>query len=192
MGPLFVLILWLVIAAILGAIWMVAFVLFITFRKDGLKIGTWLSGSVVVALPSIGLLLVYVTVYDVVRASIPACVFKDTFQSAPGDSVRNIDSKVWKFADAGSVYIRFETDIDTFRRLVPEGLPKATKEEFEQKRMGGNSVPPTWWKPPFAAGDEIYLCNTGFGHGKVFASESTIFTYDAQHHVAYYHFIGID
>jgi hypothetical protein len=192
MGLGFVLMLWLVIAAILGAIWIAAVVLFITFRKDGLKVGTWLSGVVVVALPLMGILTASVTVYDIVRASIPTCVFNDTFHSAPGEDVRNITSKVWWFADVGSVYIRFETDIDTFRELVPEGLPKVTREEFEQKMWGENSDPPTWWKPPFAAGDEIYLTSTGFGNGKEFASESTIFTYDSQNHVAYYHFIGID
>jgi hypothetical protein len=192
MGPGFVLMFWLLIAAIFGAIWIAAIVLFFISRKKKWKIAKWLSGSVVVVLPLIGLLLASIIAYGVVRVSVPKYVFNDTFHRAPGDNVRNINSKVWWFADEGNVYIRFETDIDTFRKLVPESLPKVTREEFEKKGWNESGDPPSWWKPSFAPGDEIYLAATDFGKGKTFASEMTIFTYDSQHRVAYYHFIGID
>jgi hypothetical protein len=192
MGPGFVLMFWMLIAAIFGAIWIAAIVLFFISRRKKWKIAKWFSGSIVVALPLIGFLLASIIAYGVVRASIPKYVFKDTFHSTPGENVRNINSKVWWFADEGNVYIRFETDIDTFRKLVPEGLPKVTKEEFEKKGWNETSDPPVWWKPTFSASDEIYLNATDFGNGKTFASEMTLFTYDSQHHVAYYHFIGID
>ncbi len=192
MGPGFVLMFWLLIAAIFGAIWVAAVVLFFISRKKKWKIAKWFSGSVVVVLPLIGLLLASIIAYGVVRASIPKYVFKDTFHNAPADNVRNINSKVWWFADEGNVYIRFETDIDTFRKLVPEGLSKVTREEFEKKGWNESADHPSWWKPPFAAGDETYLTATDFGNGKTFASEMIVFTYDSQHHIAYYHFIGID
>jgi hypothetical protein len=192
MGPLFVLLFWGIIAAICGGIWIAAIVFFFISRKKQWKLAKWFSGSVVVTMPLLGFILVSVKAFGIVRASIPQYVFKDTFHRPPGESVRNINSKVWRFADEGNVYIRFETDIGTFRKLVPEGLPKVTKEEYEKKGWSESSDPPSWWKPSFAPSDEIYLTATDFGNGKTFASEMTIYTYDTKSQVAYYHFLGID
>jgi len=192
MGPGFVIFFWLIVAAILGAIWLGTLVLFVVAWKKRWRILKWLagialSGGVVVALAA-GVLVTY----GLVRASIPRYVFADVFHAKPTESVQDIRTKVFWFADTGSIYLRFQTDIDTFRRLVPKDLHKVTRQEFEEKRWQESNGYPSWWQSTFSSSDEIYFQASEIGHGKKFASETTWMAYDSKHQIAYYRFLGID
>lgn len=192
MGPGIVLFIWILIATILGAVCLAVLILFLIARKKKWKILKWLSGGVVAGILILGIFAVVIVTYGLVRSSIPKYVFIDVFHNPPGDNIRALKSKVFSFADTRSIYLRFETDPATFRKLVPKDLPKVTREEFEARQWHESVQHPPWWQPSFASSDEIYFESRDFGKGKEFASEMTLMTYDSQRQIAYYRFLGID
>ncbi len=192
MGAGFVIMFWLIIAAILGTIWLCTLVLFIVAWKKRWKVLKWLSGTAVVGGVVIALAAGGLLAYKLVRASIPSYVFTDVFYTKPTESVRDIKSKVFWFADTGSIYLRFHTDIDTFRRLVPKDLKRVTKQEFEEKKWQEGNKHPSWWQSTFSSSDEIYLQESEPGNGKTFANETTWMAYDSQRQIGYYRFLGLD
>ncbi len=192
MGPGFVLIFWLFIAGVFALIWAAAVGLFILSWVKKWRVVKWLSGLAAGGLTAIGLLIVGLFTYGIIRSMNPSAVFEGTFHRAPASNVRNLQSKVFWFADTGSTYLRFETDAETFRSLVPPDLPPVTHREYLEKRWHSTDPGPDWWTYDFPASAEIYLKATEFGEGKQFASEMTLMVYVAEQRLAYYHFIGID
>jgi len=192
MGPGFVLIFWLFIAGVFAVIWAAAVGLFILSSLKKWRVLKWLSGIATGGLTAIGLLIVGLFTYGIIRSMDPSAVFENTFHRAPASNVRNLQSKVFWFADTGSTYLRFETDAETFRSLVPSELPRITHREYLDKGWHGSDPGPDWWTYDFPASAEIHLKTTGIGEGKRFASEMALMVYVPEERVAYYHFIGID
>jgi hypothetical protein len=191
MGAGFVILVWLIVAVVLGALWLGTLVLFIVAWKKRWRVLKWFSGigvvgGVVVALTIAGLLT-----YGLIRTSVPKYVFTDTFHAKPTKSIRDIKSKVFWFADTGSVHLCFRTDVSTFRGLVPKDLPKVTKTEFEEG-WHESGEHPSWWRPLVSDSDEIYFQATEVGKGKNFATETTWMVYDSQQQIGCYRFLGID
>ena len=192
MGPGFVLLFWLVIAGIFAAIWVGCLVLFFVARKKEWKLIKWLTALACGGIALLGLLVAGVFGYGMIRSSIPRYVFEDTFKTKLPVSVVDIKSKVWWFADEGSVYLCFSAEHDVFEKLIPPNIPKLTREEFTKKGWSENTPVMTWWTPITSDTSEIYSLSTEFGKGKEFASESTLMTYDPKRKLVYYHFLGID
>ncbi len=192
MGPGFVILIWLIIAAILGTIWLGTLVLFIVAWRKRWKVLKWLSGIAVVGGVVVALAAGSLLAYGLVRNSVPRYVFTDVFHTKPTENIRDIRSKVYWFADTGSIYLCFQTDIATFRKLIPKALPKVTKAEFEERGWHESGEHPSWWQPNTSDSDEIYFQATEFGKGKTFATETTWMVYDSQRQLGYYRFLGID
>jgi hypothetical protein len=192
MGPGSVILFWLIIAGVLGTVWIGAFILFLVSSKKKWRILKWLSGLAVAGGIVIALGIGSLLAYGLVRSSVPKYVFADVFHSKPTKSIRDIKSKVFWFADTGSIYLCFQTDILTFRKLVPKDLPRITKAEFEEKGWHESGEHPSWWQAVVSDSDEIYFRATDFGKGKNFATETEWMTYDFQRQIGYYRFLGID
>src|ERR1041384_2367337 len=75
---------------------------------------TWLSGIPLVVITLIGVRLAALVGFGVLRSMNPRSVFRDTFHQAPSHDIRHLKSKVWSFADSRSVFMRFETNPETF------------------------------------------------------------------------------
>jgi hypothetical protein len=192
MGPGFVILSWLIIAGILGIVWIGALILFLISWKKKWRILKWLSGLAVAGGIVFALVIGSFLTYGLIRSSVPKYVFADVFHSKPTNEIRDIKSKVFWFADTGSIYLSFQTDISTFRRLVPKDLPKVTKAEFEEKGWHESGEHPSWWLSVVSDSYEIYFEATEFGKGKTFATETKWMVYDFQRQIGYYRFLGID
>lgn len=192
MGPGIVIIFWLIIAGIFGSFWIGALLLFLFSKKKNWPIIKWLSGFAVVGGIIIGIAMTSLLTYGFVRASVPKYVFADVFYSKPTNDIQDIKSKVYWFADTGSIYLSFSTDISTFRKLVPKHLPKSTKKEFENHGMVGSSAHPDWWLSTVSDSDEIYFTPPRNGDGENFTYESEWMVYNFQRKMGYYQFLGID
>ncbi|MHB1465324.1 MAG: hypothetical protein ACYCXU_09485 [Thermoleophilia bacterium] len=193
MGPLFVILFDLIAAAIFGAFWLTALIIFIIGRRKKVRPMTWLGG-----IPLIGLTLIAFTVigligYSFVRSQNPQSVYEDTFQEPPSADVTEIQSDSWSFADSGHVYLRFQASDQTFQHILPKQLVRVSYEQYMRRMPGTNLSPPEWWIQPSETTSEIYLLNdSGSGGGKRFATETTLMTYDERTTTVEYFYMGID
>ena len=99
MGPSIVLIIWLFIAGVFAVIWAASVGLFILSWMKKWRVMKWLSGFAVGGLTAIGLLITGLFTYGLIRSMSPSAVFEDTFHHEPAANVRNIQSKVFWFAE---------------------------------------------------------------------------------------------
>jgi hypothetical protein len=193
MGPGFVILIWLLIAAIFGAFWLASLVVFIIGRRKKSRFMTWLGGIPLSGLTLLACLAIAVVGYGAIRSRNPRFVYQDTFHERPSSDVVAIQSDTWSFADSSHVYLRFHATENTFRRILPKDVPRVSYAEYrEQMPVISGDSPPAWWIAPTEATSEIYLLNSAFGKGKKFASETTLATYDSSKGIAEYFYIGID
>lgn len=131
--------------------------------------------------------------YSFIRSQIPRFVYEDTFNEAPSADVSEIQSDSWSFADEGHVYLRFHASDQTFHRILPKQLTKASYEQYRRQMPISNLSLPNWWIPPAETTSEIYLLRDyGSVSGKGFASETTLMTYDHGTSTVEYYYLGID
>lgn len=169
MGPGIVLLFWLVIAGVVAVVWAGTLVLFFVARKKQWKLIKWIAAFAVGSITILGLIAGGIMSYGVVRISTPRYVFEDTFKTKPPSGVSDIKSKTWWFADEGSIYLCFSAERETFAKLIPAGLPKLTREEFQKKGWGEAAQSVSWWTPVTSDTSDIYFLSTEFGKGKEFA-----------------------
>lgn len=192
MGPGLVILFWLIIVGILGTVWIGALILFLVSFKKKWRVIKWLSGIAVTGGAAIAFSIGSLLTYGLVRSSVPKYVFEEVFHSKPTNNISDIKSKVFWFADTGSIYLCFRTNISTFKRLVPKNLPRTTWVEFKEKGWHESGEHPSWWLLAVSDSDEIYWRATEFGKGGKFASETEWMIYDFQRQIGYYRFLGID
>ncbi len=192
MGPLCVILFWLLIASIFGIFWVPALVVFIIGKRRRSKLLMWLGGTPMVFLTAIAVAIVGLIGFGIIRATNPRYVFKDTFGEPPSGDVTEIKSKVYGFADEAYVFLTFKAAPETVHRIIPKDLKKLAYEQYEREMPGTNITPPSWWRRPTATTSEIYLFSPNFGDGKRFASETTLMTYDQNTQTVMYFYIGID
>jgi hypothetical protein len=179
-------------AVVLGVVWLASILGFIAARRRKWRAVSWVMAVPVALMPLVGLGLVGLIGFAMIRGSIPRYVYEDTFRQPPSADVRNIKSKNWGFADSAHVFMRFETSPDTFRRIVPEEMQKVTFAEYQRRMPGSNVSAPEWWAPPTERTSEIFLRVPEWGSGRRFASESELLTYDPSTQTVMYSFLGID
>jgi hypothetical protein len=189
MGPLFVIVLWLIAAGIFGILWVGSLVAFLVGKRKRKRLLKWLGLMPLTGLTLLALLIACVFAVGIIRAVTPKYVFADAFGEKPSADIVNIRSKAWSFADSADVFLQFQTTPETFHRLIPKEL----------KRFNGNSRHgsidhdwPTWWRSIDPATSEVYILETDFGEGKRFATETIIMMYDPQNRIVQYHYQGID
>ena len=193
MGPGIVILFWLLMAAIFGALWLASLVVLIIGRRKKSRLMSWLGGIPLSGLTLFACLAIALIAFGVIRSRNPRFVYQDTFREKPSPDVAGIQSDAWSFADSGHVYLRFRASESTFRRIAPKDVPKVTYAQYKDQMPGiAGDSPPAWWAPPTEATSEIYLLNSNFGKGKNFASETTLVTYDKDAGIVQYFYIGID
>jgi hypothetical protein len=192
MGPLFVLLFWLIIAGIFGTFWLVGLIIFIIGKRKNSKLMMWFGGTPVVFLTAIAVAGVGLVGYGMIRATNPRYVFKDTFGEPPSKDVTEIKSKVYGFADEAQVFLTFKAEPETVHRIILKDLAKITYQQYEREMPGTNINPPRWWRRPTISTSDIYFSSPNFGDGKRFASETTLLTYDENSRTVMYFYIGID
>ena len=192
MGPGCVILVWLIVAAVGGGIWLGCVLLFLIGKLRKSRLIMWLGGVPLALVTIVVVGLVGLLGVAMVRAMNPSYVYEDTFHERPSPDVRHLKSSVWSFADEGHVFMRFEASPETFHRIVPRKMKKVSYSDYKKTMPGSNLKPPAWWSPPTEATSEIYISVPDFGHGGQFASETRLMTYDAATGTAMYFYIGID
>jgi hypothetical protein len=202
MGPAFVILFWLLIAGIYVVIFLALAGLCLVSSKKKWRIFKWLTGALASAMIVVAIIVVTLLAWGIIRASNPTYLFKDTFLVAPPASVSEIKSSCYWFADTGSIYLRFKTSEDDFKKLIPAHLQKKSLEDFKNNipvELDGNL--PLWWDFSQEAGwvyysrtyriNENNLKNIQPGE-KGFFNETEYYAFNPKTGIAYYHFIGID
>lgn len=122
MGPAFVILIWLFLAALFGLFWLCSLALVLIGWKRKIRWLKWLGAVPLTVLSICGVLATAAAVIGIVRASTPRLVFADTFGTKPGPDIKDLKSKVWSFADSAVVHVQFRAPAETFHRLMPQDL----------------------------------------------------------------------
>jgi hypothetical protein len=191
-GPGFVIIIWLIIAAFVGSIWLACLVAFIIGKLRKSRLLMWLGGIPLVLITVLVVGVVGLVGFGIMRATNPRYVYQDTFHEKPSSDVRHLKSRVWSFADEADVFMRFEASVATFHRILPPNMEKVSYADYKKRMPGNNLEPPPWWSPPTEATSGIYIRVPKWGHGERFASESTLISYDMANNTVMYFYLGID
>ncbi|MHB1326215.1 MAG: hypothetical protein ACYDGS_09745 [Thermoleophilia bacterium] len=192
MGPLFVILGYLIVTAIFAVFWIASLLTFIIGRIKKVRWLTWLGGIPLISLTLIGVLVIGLIGYSFIRSQNPCYVYEDTFQEDPSTDVTEIQSNSWSFADEGHVYLRFRASDETFQRILPKQLERVSYKQYKRRMSDGLSYPDWWILPTETTSEIYYLHDSWFGGGKRFASETTLMTYDASTSTIEYYFMGID
>ena len=192
MGPLFVIVFWLILAGIFGILWIGSLIAFLVGRRKKKRLLKWLGFVHLTGLTLLALLIAGLFAVRAVRAITPEYVFADSLGEKPSADVVNIRSKVWSFADSAEVYLQFQASPETFHRLMPKGLTRLGTGKYNNDMGGVDRDWPDWWRSMDPAISEIYVLETNFGEGKKFATERILMMYDPQRRVVQYHYLGVD
>ena len=195
MGPGFVILFWLVVLAVLGALWLaLAVAAYFGWKK---KIGwlKWVAGIPAALMVFVGVLVGGFLALGVIASMNPSSVFKETFGVPASAATSDIRSSVFWFADTGSVYLRFRTSREEFRKLVPADLVAKSANEAKAVLPIEGGPHPDWWSFRYAQEWDYFVrAKTDHdGPGKRgFYSESEYMAYDPSTGFAYYRYLGID
>jgi hypothetical protein len=192
MGPGIVILIWGVIAGVGALVWFGGLVLFIIGRKRKSRLLQWIGGAPFVTLSIVCVIATSMFSYFLVRAWVPRYVYEDTFHQKPRNDVKDIKSSTWSFADSADVCLKFKTTYKTFNEILPKNLARVSYDEYTKKMPLTDESLPTWWNEPNDRTTEIYILSTDFGKGKMFATETTMMTYDSETQTAEYFYLGID
>lgn len=194
MGPLFVILIWgvlaligLIVFASLGGLFLLA----CWKKKRWLK---WLSGVPLALFTLLAFTILGTMSFGFIQSMRPTAVLKQAFQTSP-KGVTNLRSKYWFFADSGEMYLRFNCSTQTLARILPAGLVQTDQVTFKGK-LGKSWLQnrPDWWQLPATnTVGAYYLRESGQGGGKWFStSEIEVLVYDSLTHTAFYFYSGLD
>jgi hypothetical protein len=187
MGPLFVIIFWLIFVSFFTILWIGSLILFLVGWRKKKRLLKWLGLAPLAGLTLFALLIAGVFAVVVVRMITPKYVFADSFGEKPNADVVNIRSKVWSFADEGDVYLQFQAPPETFHHLMQKRLKGPVANS---PYLIDGSDRPNWWRSVDPANSEIYVWRNP-GEGR-FASETILMTYEPRDRIVQYHYVGID
>ena len=195
MGPGFVILFWLVVLSVLAAFWLALVGATYLGWKRKIEWLKWSAGIPAVIIPVLGVLVGGFLVWGAINSAIPENVFKNTFGTPASTATSDIRSSVFWFADTGSVYLRFRTSHEEFKKLVPADFVAKSAEEAKQLVPFESGSKPEWWSFRHAE-DWLYFVRPKPEHegpGKRgFYSEWEYMAYDPRTGLAYYRFLGID
>lgn len=195
MGPAFVILFWLIIAAVVGAIWLVSMAAFLASWARKRRFAKWVSAVPALGIPLLAVLVAGILAYGLVRSAIPSCVYRDVFHTAPGKDVSDIESQVFWFADTGSIWLQFKCDEATFRNIMPAGCRAATSHTDHDAARDALKEAPSWWKAGETLDAKVYIEESSHDDDrsiKGFAFETLVIRYSPASRIAQYRFVGID
>jgi hypothetical protein len=79
MGPLFVILFWLVVAGVFGVFWIIALTLCIIGKPKHSRLMIWLGGIPLAILTAIAFGILGLTGYGIIRATNPRYIYQDAF-----------------------------------------------------------------------------------------------------------------
>jgi len=133
MGPGFVILFGMIAAGIFAVVWIISLVTFLFGWWKKSRVLSWLGGVPLCGLSLIATLVLSLILFGIIRSGNPKHVFEDTFREKPSSDVTGIQSDTWYFADGGHTYLRFQASSQTFQRIRPKHLPKATYEQCRER-----------------------------------------------------------
>jgi len=195
MGPGVVILFWLIVLGVVGALWLGLVALAVVGWQRRIAWLKWTAGIPAALMAAGGLTLAIAVAYLMIDSARPTRVFENSFGQPVPESVSDLQSRLWWFADSGSVYLRFQVDEETFRRLVLADLPARIPEEMRAELPGEGGGQPEWWDFTVAPGWIYYLRVESGGDKpakKGFYWETEYLAYNPATGRAYYRFLGID
>jgi phosphotransferase system glucose/maltose/N-acetylglucosamine-specific IIC component len=120
MGSGMVILFWLFLAGIYGCFFLVFVGLWFWGRKKNITWLKWLGGIPASIMLLIAVLLTALIAYGIHQTKNPEYVFKEAFGVEKPNSVSNIQSSYYQFADTGITYIR--------RRIYKSCINSSTSE----------------------------------------------------------------
>lgn len=120
----------------------------------------------------------------------PKEMFVSIFDRPVPANVQNLQfHRVW-IGDTWVQWLRFETDENEFKKLLPPDLALANDpySSFSRDTSGPNA--PAWWKPKSENESAYYSLHRS--PGKSFGGEWTMMTYNREDRCVYYYFCGVD
>lgn len=195
MGAGFVILIWLVLAAIYAVGFLALVGFWFWARKHQKKWLQRMAGMLATGMAALALFVLAWVTYLILDFRNPRSVFKREFGTRPPESISEIQSSFWRFGDSETAYLRFKTTREAFDKLVPAGLQRRTADEMEREIPGESDEPPAWWVHKIGANWICYLQTspgTSPQRSKGFSNETEYFVFNPEMHIAYYHYIGID
>ncbi len=192
MGDGFVLLFWLIVLGAFTAAWMAAFGVYCFGRDNGSKTFRLLGGVPLIALTLIGIGCIGFVTFTWIRSTNPNYVFESQFHQPPTADVTNLRSSYWRSGVSEQVFLTFQTDPATFRRILPKNVRRIGFNDYRERMpLNGRETPP-WWHPPTEATSEIYFVDWTKSMGESFYEETTLVTFEATTGTVMYFFLGID
>lgn len=185
----FVLVIWLLIAAVYGSFCLLFFVLYAIGKKKGIHSLMWAGGIPFIASAGFAVFCLGLMGYGFYTTSRPATVYEMTFGSAPSSDVTNIQSNYYYFADTGTTFLKFKASPATIAKLTAKGWTRLNAQGNQNAGPHTGTQTPEWYKPKITDTTVIYTAEKRIGD---FASESETLVYDRVTKQAYYDFVGID
>ena len=118
----------------------------------------------------------------------PEGIFASAFEESVSDDVKNLKCHTLWIGDCHMTWLKFETNVDRFNKLIPSELQQNTDtfNNFSDETGGPNA--PDWWPQKTKIDSSYYSLR--LSPGKTYGGERTLMTYDPQEHCAYYYFCG--
>ena len=186
----------LVVVSVVTAVWIGLVVLCVIGWKKKRPWLKWLAGISATFMAVGGLLIGGLLAYGFFVAESPPTIFKNTFGESPTAKVSEIQGSLNGWTDSVSVYLRFKTTEEEFRRLMPKNMIEcsiSTMKEETPSEYG--SEPPTWWDYQLHPKWTYFLRTSrkpGTPSRQGFLHEIEYFAYDPDNQRAYFRFSGIE
>ena len=197
MGPGIVIVFWFFVASIFAGIFSVFAGLGIYGHKKKKSILKWIGIIPASGIVLIGIALVGLIGYSIISSMFPSNVYESAFGTSPPDSVTELKSDTFWFADTGSTYLTFKIPETELSVIIPQRLEEKSPENFERSVWGmSDSDTPSWWKFTVNQNWKYFqrqhtYADRPAGH-RGFASEIEYIGYNINTNTVYYRFLGID
>lgn len=184
-----------------ATIFLVAFLVFaglgIYGHKKKKSILKWIGIIPASSIVLIGVALVGLIGYGTILSMFPSNVYESVFGISPPDSVTELKSDTFWFADTGSTYLTFKIPEAELSVIIPQRLEEKSPDDFKGNmwHVSGSDAP-SWWKFTINQNWKYFQRQHTYANRPVchrgFASEDEYIGYDTSTNTVYYRFLGID
>lgn len=191
MGPVFSILLWLILAGIYGFFWLLFLSLFIVGKIKKSRMLSWIGGIPLLLSTTFAVFTLCTIIWGIFSVSKPANVYEITFGTPPPADVTDIQSHDWYFADSGLTYLKFKASPTTIKKLTTKDWHQLSGKKLDEVNFVYmvNDDKPLWWHPRKTSSSQIYK---GSLHSHDFATVDEMLIYNPKTQQAYYRFVGID